>query len=163
MPTYQLRKPWPLLKTYSILAGLCKGSCVVTSCSKVHPRVMADENPKRPVSSSPSSGERGRRSHEFNTSGLKTGSGVYYNEWRTRHRSQWLTEHSRLCNQQLPVKTIYPQGEKAIITFNKTSHQYRIPIVVYADFESSLCAVEPIDNATNKRESIKDMNPIAFV
>lgn len=63
----------------------------------------------------------------------------------TRGGSAWLTEHQRLCLRNEPVKTIIPSQKNAFISFNKISHQYHIPIVIYADFESSLL---PLDNCT---------------
>ena len=79
-----------------------------------------------------------------------------------RGGAQWLREHSRLCQLKPSVRTIYPQGERAVVTFNKTSHQYRIPIVVYADFESSLCSVDPVDVGTPTREKYQSHQPNSF-
>lgn len=57
----------------------------------------------------------------------------------------WLTEHSKLCGDHAAVKVTLPTPINSVLKFKNTHHQYRIPIVIYADFESSLIPVENVD------------------
>lgn len=57
----------------------------------------------------------------------------------------WLSEHTRLCGENPAVKVILPTRERSILKFNKFHNQYKIPIIIYADFESSLIPVENED------------------
>jgi hypothetical protein len=58
----------------------------------------------------------------------------------------WLSEHVRICGQHPSVRIDLPSPERANLVFNKVSHQYRIPVVVYADFEATLIPVEDTSN-----------------
>lgn len=57
----------------------------------------------------------------------------------------WLSEHLKLCGDHPAVKVVLPTGERSVLKFNKIHNQYRIPIVIYADFESSLIPTENVD------------------
>ena len=74
----------------------------------------------------------------------------------------WLLEHERLCNQKDTVKVKLPTPERATVKFNKTIHQYRIPIVVYADFESSLLPLDINDCESTTRTKYQLHKPNSY-
>src|SRR5436190_4886506 len=55
---------------------------------------------------------------------------------------QWLLAHHRLCGNHKPARVILPCTNNSIVKFKNIKHQYRIPIVVYADFEASLLPID---------------------
>jgi len=59
----------------------------------------------------------------------------------------WLREHQRLCGKHQEVIVSLPKPENAFVSFCKPSYQYRVPIVVYADFEALLLPVKRCDLA----------------
>ena len=63
----------------------------------------------------------------------------------SREGRRWLDEHLRLCEKHSPVKVVLPTKEKSILKFNKIHNKYKIPIVIYADFESCLIPLENDD------------------
>lgn len=58
---------------------------------------------------------------------------------------RWLNEHLNLCGKTVPVKVVLPRPKNSILKFKKTQQQYKIPIVIYADFESTLISNEITD------------------
>lgn len=64
---------------------------------------------------------------------------------RNLHRGNgnaWLRDHLRLCSQKEITRICLPSQKQSKVKFTKVCHQYRIPIVVYADFESSLLPLD---------------------
>jgi hypothetical protein len=55
---------------------------------------------------------------------------------------EWLTEHQRLCRGNHEVRIKLPHFSRSQVKFDKIIQQYRIPVVVYGDFESSLLPLE---------------------
>src|SRR5436190_7241433 len=72
-----------------------------------------------------------------------------------KERSEWLTEHQRLCNQQSPVRVKLPSATSNKIYFNKYSQQYKVPICIYSDFEAALL---PFNNTTNKTSNMPSVS-----
>lgn len=73
-----------------------------------------------------------------------------------RGGSSWLLEHTRICGQKQEVKIHLPSKEKKILNFKNVSHQYRIPFVIYADFEASLIQTNEEDSPkSNQRKMFK--------
>lgn len=62
--------------------------------------------------------------------------------FKSRDDNRWLIEHNRLCGKHQEAKIVLPKKEKAKLYFNKRAHQYKIPIVIYADFESTLIPIQ---------------------
>lgn len=79
-----------------------------------------------------------------------------------RGGSNWLLEHSRLCNNNQHVRIDLPKPDKAILKFTKVKHHYKIPIVVYADFEASLLPVEDEDESTDSQRRYQKHEPNSF-
>lgn len=79
-----------------------------------------------------------------------------------RGGSLWLIEHLRLCNKQTPVSIRLPTRGNDTISFNKTSQQYPIPIVVYADFETSLIPLEVSETNTASRQKYQKHEPNSY-
>lgn len=74
----------------------------------------------------------------------------------------WLVEHNQLCVKKQPVKIILPSKKNAYVKFNKVSHQYRVPIVVYADFEASLLPIETLPNPEGKQIKYQTHEPNSY-
>ena len=66
-----------------------------------------------------------------------------------KDRSEWLSEHQRLCNQQKPVRVKLPSTTHNKIQYNKYSQQYKVPICIYSDFEAALLPFNPATNKTS--------------
>lgn len=77
---------------------------------------------------------------------------AHVNKSLNRGGKKWLFDHNYFCNKQEPVKTVIPHQSQSIVQFKKISHQYRVPIVIYADMESTLVGVP---NTNNTQGSIK--------
>lgn len=65
-----------------------------------------------------------------------------------------------MCNEHSEVQIKLPSPNRAFITFNKTVQQYRIPIVIYADFESLLLPFSDtnVDSTTRTKYQIHKPN-----
>jgi len=79
-----------------------------------------------------------------------------------RGGSEWLREHQLLCNGKDAVKVKLPHPNRANVKFDKIIHQYRIPIVVYADFESTLLPIELLDADVTRRTRYQLHQPNSF-
>lgn len=79
-----------------------------------------------------------------------------------RGGNKWLVEHQLLCSSKDPVKVELPSAKNAYVKFNKTSHHFRIPIVVYADFESSLLPLDINDTDSSKRTKYQLHQPNSY-
>ena len=86
----------------------------------------------------------------------------YVNKRFGKGGSDWLLEHHRLCSGQSPVKIKLPYPNRAFIKFDKTVHQYRIPIAIYADFESTLLPVDLPDGDVTRRTRYQLHQPNSF-
>lgn len=75
---------------------------------------------------------------------------------------EWLKTHLNLCNEKDAVKINLPHPSKAFVKFNKTIQQYRIPIVIYADFESTLIPMESDNNESFKRLPYQQHEPNSY-
>lgn len=59
---------------------------------------------------------------------------------------RWLLEHQEYCNTYKPAEVILPSEEESTMMFRNTSHHYWVPIVIYADLESTLLPISGCDN-----------------
>lgn len=74
----------------------------------------------------------------------------YVSKSNNRLGVNWLSEHMRICGKHQEVRIDLPLHDRANLMFNKVSHQYRIPIVLYADFEATLISVDDVNNAGSR-------------
>lgn len=74
----------------------------------------------------------------------------------------WLREHQRLCGKKDVARICLPSHNRSRVQFSKVSHQYRIPIVVYADFESSLLPLDTTDADPAKRMKYQMHKPNSY-
>jgi hypothetical protein len=79
-----------------------------------------------------------------------------------RGGKEWLLEHQRLCKGNSEVRIKLPHPSRAYVKFDKIHHQYRIPVVVYADFESSLLPLEHQEDDTAKRSKYQLHKPNSY-
>lgn len=79
-----------------------------------------------------------------------------------RGGNHWLIDHQRLCNDKDPVKIQLPSKNKSTVKCNKPIQQYRIPIVIYADFESSLLPIDITDADPSKRTNYQLNKPNSY-
>jgi hypothetical protein len=86
----------------------------------------------------------------------------YVPKTEPRGGRQWLLEHQRLCNEKEVAKIILPTRERAVLKFNKVVHQYRIPVVVYADFEASLMPIDIQNEQSTSRSKYQMHEPNSF-
>jgi hypothetical protein len=93
-----------------------------------------------------------KRCLNYSTKGLKQGG------------SKWLEDHLRVCGQKPFARIVLPTNERRILKFDKVSHQYRIPLVVYADFEASLLPIneEGQDQTNQTRTKYQMHDPNSF-
>lgn len=78
---------------------------------------------------------------------------------------RWLEEHTRLCGEKHEVKIQLPSNTRKNLVFKNTSQQYRIPIVIYADFEASLLPVpedEQSEPSETTRQKYQKHHPNSF-
>jgi len=61
---------------------------------------------------------------------------------------KWLTEHKLLCDKQKPTQIRLPKPSRSKIVFKNYSHQFKIPITLYCDFECALLKYDPKTNQT---------------
>ena len=66
----------------------------------------------------------------------------YVNKPLLKGGKEWLLQHQRLCSGHDEVRAKLPHPSRAQVQFNQVIQQYRIPIVVYADFESTLLPLD---------------------
>lgn len=71
-------------------------------------------------------------------------------------------EHRYFCDKQKPVRTIIPHPSHSTLQFNKTAHQYRVPIVVYADMEASLVPVVTLNGVQTSRVKYQNHQPNSY-
>lgn len=76
--------------------------------------------------------------------------------------NNWLVEHHRLCSLKEEVRVGLPHHTKARVKFNKVCQQYRIPVVVYADFESSLLPLDITDVDPTRRTKYQLHKPNSY-
>ena len=62
------------------------------------------------------------------------------------HLKKLLAEHQPMCKKHRPQAVEYPSEGSNILKFSKFQHQFQVPFVLYADFESFLV---PNDDGTN--------------
>ena len=72
--------------------------------------------------------------------------------------------HSRYCGKYSPVKIVLPTADNNILKFKNFHYQYRVPIVVYADFE---CILKPVStclpNPEKKFTAVNEFHvPMSF-
>lgn len=84
----------------------------------------------------------------------------FVNKSFKRGGSRWLFEHSRMCDRHEHVKITLPTPGNNYLFFNKVNHQYRIPIVVYADFEATLIPME--ENMSDTRRKYQKHEPNSY-
>ncbi|XP_054268212.1 uncharacterized protein LOC128990026 [Macrosteles quadrilineatus] len=71
----------------------------------------------------------------------------------------WLSEHLMLCGKSKPSEVILPEQHKSKLRFVSYEMQIEVPIVVTADFESTLYPVPSTDNAYQRHEA----NSFAYI
>lgn len=77
----------------------------------------------------------------------------YIDKSKQSKPDEWLKEHTRLCGEYSEVRISLPSEHAAILNFKQTNQQYRVPVVVYADFESLLIPVN--ENQWNKEARVR--------
>lgn len=58
----------------------------------------------------------------------------------------WLTEHKKYCNSFKPAEILLPSKEESVMSFKNIGHHYKVPIVIYADLESTLSPISRCEN-----------------
>jgi len=86
----------------------------------------------------------------------------HINKTLERGGKEWMVEHQRLCSGNREVRIRLPHSSRAYVQFDKVHHQYRIPVVVYADFESSLLPLEHQEDDTAKRSKYQLHKPNSY-
>lgn len=88
----------------------------------------------------------------------------YVSKSNKRLSINWLSEHLRICGQHPHVRIDLPSTERANLEFNKVSNQYKIPIVIYADFEATLISVDDGNDISrlNSREKYQKHVPNSY-
>jgi len=75
---------------------------------------------------------------------------------------QWLQQHQKLCGQHKPARVILPSANNSIVKFKNVKHQYRIPIVVYANFEASLLPLEANEEELHTISKYQEHQPNSY-
>lgn len=86
----------------------------------------------------------------------------YVNKNLRRGGLEWLLEHQKLCNGNYEVRIKLPPSSRAHVKFDKVFHQYRIPVVVYADFESTLFPLEHQEEEVIRRNKYQLHTPNSY-
>lgn len=87
---------------------------------------------------------------------------AYINKMALKGGNKWLAEHLVFCGKQTPVRTILPKPSNAILKFKQIAHQYRVPIVVYADMEASLIPINVLDGEQTSRIKYQNHQPNSY-
>lgn len=74
----------------------------------------------------------------------------------------WLANHSKFCKENAPAVIKVPTERNACIKFTKINQQYKIPIVIYADFEASLIPIQHHNIDLNTRNKYQKHEPNSF-
>lgn len=86
----------------------------------------------------------------------------YVHKAYNKEGSKWLSEHLRMCGKHDSAKIVLPTIGNNILTFNKISHQYKIPIAIYADFEASLLPVTDESASTDTQKMYQRHEPNSY-
>ncbi|VVC46441.1 Ribonuclease H-like domain [Cinara cedri] len=65
-----------------------------------------------------------------------------YKEWENEFNEKSLTDHEEYCKTNKCAKSILPNISDRIPQFEKYNHYYKVPFVIYADFESMLPKID---------------------
>ncbi|VVC27531.1 Ribonuclease H-like domain, partial [Cinara cedri] len=85
-------------------------------------------------------------------------------EWENEFDEKSLTDHEEYCKTNKCAKAILPNISDRILQFEKYNHSYKVPFVIYADFESMLPKIDtcqPCDIASYTKKYQKHL-PVSF-
>lgn len=75
---------------------------------------------------------------------------------------KWLFDHNYFCTKQEPVRSVIPHSSRSTVQFTKISHQYKVPIVIYADMEATLVGVSNTNNAQGLIKKYQSHQPNSY-